>query len=178
MPSTDIERILLPTDYSEEARTALAYATRLALVHHARLVVLHVVATLGPERLTYGEAVSQRQPEGYQRRLWAEFHRQVPLPPCLEDVELVLREGDPAEAIVHTAAERGCNLIVMAGHERSGFGRWWFRGTAEKVLGRAACPVLIVKEAGTPKQTDPDGGTDLHPHCLSQRLGRRRHVDG
>jgi nucleotide-binding universal stress UspA family protein len=168
-----MDTILHPTDYTEEARMALAYAARLALVHHARLVLLHVVDTLGPERLTYGEAVSERQPEGYRRRLWEEFHSQVSLPASLGDVELVLREGDLVEGIVRTAAERGCKLIVMASHERSGFERWLLRGTAEKVLGRASCPVLIVKRPGTPKQIAPDADTELHPHCLSQRLGKR-----
>jgi len=170
--------ILHPTDYTEKARLALAYAARLALVHHARLVILHVVDTLGPERLTYGEAVSQRQPECYRRRLWEEFNSQISLPPSLEDVELVLREGDLVKAIVHTAAEQGCNLIVMASHDRSGFDHWLFRGTAEKVLGRASCPVLVLKASSTHELTALDPATELHPHCLSQRLGRLRHVLG
>ncbi len=178
MPTTDLETILHPTDYTGDSQTALDYAAKLALAHHVRLVILHAVDTLGPERLTYGEAVSQRQPEGYWRRLWEEFHNRVSVPPGLEDVELLLHEGDPAEAIVRTAAERGCNLIVMAGHERSGFGHWLFRGTAENVLCRASCPVLVVKASSKPQRSAPDAGTESHPRCLSQRLGKRGGVHG
>jgi hypothetical protein len=59
------------------------------------LVILHVAGTLGPENLTYGEAASQPQPEGYQQRLWEDFQRRVPLPPGLEEVELYLAVTQP-----------------------------------------------------------------------------------
>jgi nucleotide-binding universal stress UspA family protein len=172
MPTIDLQAILHPTDYTEDSQAALSYAAKLALSHQARLVILHVVDTLGPERVTYGEAVSQPQPEGYRRRLWGEFHSRVPLPSDLEDVELVLREGDPVEAIVNTAREQGCDLIVMASHEHSGFEHWLFRGTTEKLLQRARCPVLVVRPSGTPEQPVLEFDTNLHPHCLTQRLGR------
>ena len=175
MLTTEFQTILHPTDYTPDSRATLCSAANLALYHQARLVILHVVDTLGPERITYGEAVSQRQPEGYRRRLWEEFQRQVRLPSDLKDVELVLREGDPVEAIVHTAAEHRCNLIVLARHERSRFEQWLFRRTTEKVVGRASCPVLVLRVFGTPEQHAPDTGTDLHPLCLSQKLGQSTH---
>jgi len=175
MPTTALQTILHPTDYTEDSRAALSYAAKLAFSHHARLVVLHVVDTIGPERVTYGEAVSQRQPEGYRRRLWEEFHSRVQLPFDLEEVVLVLREGDPVEAIVHTATEQDCDLIVMASHERSGFEHWFFRGTTEKVLNHATCPVLVVGVSRRPERRALDSGTNLHPHCLTQKLERNPH---
>jgi len=168
MPTTDLHIILHPTDYSKESHNAFHYAVALARFHHSRLLVLHVVDTLGPEQLTYGEAVSQKQPDGYQRRLWEEFRRQLQVPAELGEVELLLEEGDPVAAIVRTAKERHCDLIVMASHERVGLNHLLFRGTVEKVLGQAPCPVLVVKASATADQSIPQTNSTVQPHSLSQ----------
>jgi universal stress protein A len=168
MLTTHLQIILHPTDYSKESQNALQYAVALARFHHSRLLVLHVAETLGPEQITYGEAVSQKQPDGYRRRLWEEFRRQVQMPSDLGEVELLLEEGDPVEAIVRTAAERHCDLIIMASHERSGLNHLLFRGTVEKVLGQAPCPVLVVKASATPDQSIPQTNTNVQSHSLSR----------
>jgi nucleotide-binding universal stress UspA family protein len=153
--------ILFPTDHSKASQAALYYALALAQSNHARLVILHVVGTLGPEQVTYGEAVSQRQPDGYRQRLWEGFRRQLRFD--LGDAELVLREGDPVKAIVLTAAEKNCGLIVMGKNERSGLERLLFRGTTEKVLGLAPCPVLVVPTSPTRGGYHLDNSTALVP---------------
>jgi nucleotide-binding universal stress UspA family protein len=147
MPLMDPETILHPTNYSDDSQAALRYAAALARLYAARLVVLQVADTPGPEKVTYGEIAAQRQPEGYRQRLWTEFRRRLRLASELEDAELVLREGDAVDAIVRTATEWGCGLIVMAGHERLGWESLLFRRTEEKVLAQAPCPVLIVRPA-------------------------------
>jgi nucleotide-binding universal stress UspA family protein len=162
------QTILHPTDYSPGSQAALCQAAALACAHGAGLVVLHVVPTLGAGPVSYGEAASRRQPEGYHERLWEEFRSQVRWPAGLGHVELVLREGDPARAITLTAAELGCELIVMAGHDRPGPGGWLFRGVAERVLRRAPCSVLIVKE----NQTAPAARSYPGP-CGSPTSSRR-----
>src|SRR5262249_5507019 len=110
-----LRTILHPTDYSELSGAALRYATALAHDHGARLLILHVVATLGPENVTYGEMVSQLQPEGYRQRLLDELHQVRPAAPDVA-VEYLLSEEDPVEAITRTAAERNCDLIVLGSH--------------------------------------------------------------
>ncbi len=168
MPTTDLQIILHPTDYSQESQSAWHYAATLARTNRSRLLVLHVVDTLGPEQLTYGEAVSQKQPDGYQRRLWEEFRRQFQVPPELGDVELLLEEGDPVAAIVRTAAARKCDLIVMASRERTGLNHLLFRGTVEKVVGQAPCPVLVVKAVVAPRPSVPQTGASVQAQSLSR----------
>jgi nucleotide-binding universal stress UspA family protein len=58
-----LKAILHPTDFSPHSDYALRLAGSLAHDHEARLIVLHVVLTLGPELVTYGEVTSQLQPE-------------------------------------------------------------------------------------------------------------------
>ena len=62
--------------------------------------------------------------------------------PCdtvqVEDVQ-------PYEAIIATATDRGCDLIVMASHGRSGLSAVVLGSVTNKVLTYAKTPVLVVQ---------------------------------
>ena len=137
--------VLHPTDLSDSSQHAFALASELAQQYHATLLVLRVVETLGPENVTYAEAISVRQPEGYRERLWAELHRHTPAAHSRVPLQHLLAEGDPAAEIVRVAAERGCDLIVMGIHEHSGLLHALLGSTAEGVVRDAPCPVLTVR---------------------------------
>jgi len=51
----------------------------------------------------------------------------------------------PAEGIVSTAKDKGCDLIVMASHGRRGLSRMLLGSEAMKVLTLSAIPVLICR---------------------------------
>ena len=53
--------------------------------------------------------------------------------------------GRPSEYIVQLAEEEQIDLIVMATHGQSGWGRVFFGSVAEKVVRLAECPVLTVR---------------------------------
>jgi universal stress protein A len=163
-----MKKILCPTDYTDLSELALRNAATLAQDYHAHLIVLHAVETLGPENLTYGEAVSRRQPDAYRQRLWDELHQHVQLAKGQFSLELVLSEDDPVQAIVHTAAEHDCDLIVLGSHGRHGFWRLLEGSVAENVMRRAHCPVLVVKDPKTPRETNSEAATALHPHSLTE----------
>ncbi len=137
--------ILHPTDLSERSRHAYQVATDLAAQLQASLLVLYVAETLGPENVTFGEAVSEPQPAGYRVRLFAELNRHCP--PLRPDVPVrhLLAEGEPAEAIQRVAGEQRCDLIVMATHGESSFLHLVLGSTTERVIRLAPCPVLTTK---------------------------------
>jgi nucleotide-binding universal stress UspA family protein len=54
-------------------------------------------------------------------------------------------EGRPDEAIVKFAEDVGADLIVMGSHGRTGLSKILLGSVAERVIGQAACPVLVVK---------------------------------
>ncbi len=141
-------RLLLhPTDFSDYSTRAFSIAVGLARQHRATIVVLHVADTLGPENVTYGEAVSQLEPEGYRQRLQADLRR-VALPDeAGVPVQHLLVEGEPAAEIVRVAREHQCDLIVMGTHGRTGLQRLLMGSIAEQVMRRAPCPVLTVKSS-------------------------------
>lgn len=139
-----LQTILHPTDFSEHSNYAFRLACSLARDHGAKVVVLHAVTTLGPEMVSYGEAVSQLQPETYRRQLWDDLRR-VQSPDPEVPVEHRLAEGDPAAEILKAAAETRCDLIVLGTHGRTGLARLVMGSVAEQVVRKAPCPVLTVK---------------------------------
>jgi universal stress protein A len=169
--STTVRTILHPTDFSEASRKALEYAVSLARGPGSRLVILHVVDTLGPEQLSHGEILSGPQPETYHQRLWNDFQGQIQLPVLPEPVELVLGAGEPEDVIVGIAAEKKCDLIVMADHDHEGLQGWLFRSVTEHVIRQATCSVLIVKEATTRPGADLEKNTGQQLSSLSRKIG-------
>ena len=57
----------------------------------------------------------------------------------------VVTAGDPAQAIVDTAANEHADLIVMATHGYTGVRRWALGSVADKVLHASATPLLLVR---------------------------------
>jgi nucleotide-binding universal stress UspA family protein len=119
-------------------------AADLARQYQATLLILHVVESLGPENVTYGEATSQLEPDSYRRRLEEDLHRRAPQPPGIM-TEYLLVEGDPVSQILQVAGARACDLIVMGTHGRTGLSRLLSSNVAEHVIRQASCPVLVVK---------------------------------
>lgn len=62
------------------------------------------------------------------------------------DVEWAVRTGHPDREIIAAAKEVGADLIVLGSHGRTGVEHVILGSVAEKVLRKAHCPVLVVKE--------------------------------
>ena len=160
-----IHNILCPIDFSEGSRRALDHAVTLARWYHARVSALHVYPLSIP---VYG--VSYAGPEGLQPVLLTELERQQLLSrleaEVVEDraatrltIETVLDEAaNVPEAIVSRARTTSADLIVIGTHGRSGFERLMLGSVAEKVLRKAACPVLTVP-ADTPDAVPREAGS-------------------
>jgi nucleotide-binding universal stress UspA family protein len=56
-----------------------------------------------------------------------------------------VKDKHPAESIIETAKERGCDLIVMASHGRRGISRMLLGSQATKVVVLSPVPVLIYR---------------------------------
>jgi nucleotide-binding universal stress UspA family protein len=138
------QRILCPTDFSENAVFALRIAQDLARQYRATLLIPHVADTLGPEKLSFGEAAGQLQPETHLAALTRELHQVLPPQPDLE-VRYLLREGDPVTIMEQVVRERHCDLVVLGTHGRTGLDYLLMGSIAQRVMRRCPCPVLVVK---------------------------------
>jgi nucleotide-binding universal stress UspA family protein len=63
------------------------------------------------------------------------------------EAEGLVGRGLPHEVIAQTMRERGCDLVVMGSHGRTGLGRLLLGSNSERVIGQAECPVLVVRGA-------------------------------
>jgi nucleotide-binding universal stress UspA family protein len=142
-------RILVPVDGSEHVKRAVDTAVRLAQRDGAELALLAVVDL----RLTYvaeagilpADLIASLRREAGTFLLNGNLY----LPPELHAVDL-LREGEPARAIVAAAREWGADLIVLGHAASAGVGRLFADHTAEAVAQRAPCPVLVVQPEEPP----------------------------
>jgi len=134
------ENLLLATDGGAQTENATNKALALAGDYGARLTVLAVVYS-NDEFLVLAHEVIHGLVEKTQDRL----EKLVRLGKEVEvEVDPVVKEGEPHEAIVREARERSANLIVMGSHGRKGLSRVLMGSVTEKTIGYAECPVLVV----------------------------------
>jgi len=148
----DIRTILLTTDFSDTSLKALPPARALATRFGAGIVLAFIeedrLPPLVVEYMAVGiEDVLQQQVGRSKVRL-EEFAREHLSD--LAQVEPVVGVGTPHVEIVRLAEERSIDLIVMATHGRGFISHAILGSTAERVLRRAPCPVLVVREPGAP----------------------------
>ena len=142
-----IKRILVPTDFSEPAESALKWATTLAREFDADIYLLHVV----PEPYTYplggelsamplGDILTQAEQSASERL--HELAAETQLPPN----RVVIRSaiGSPVEQIVETIAGERIDLVVLGTHGRGMVGHFLIGSVAERVVRRSPVPVLTL----------------------------------
>ena len=143
-----LKRMLVPTDFSESADVALAYAKALAASLGASLHLLHVFT-------------NRYTPAGYVPEVYGRMPTET-REGALEDARVRLEErldadeqmyfrgtrdivtGLAAKQIVKYAADHGVALIVMGTHGRRGIAHLLLGSVAEHVVRTARCPVLTV----------------------------------
>ena len=152
-PMLSIDRILHPTDFSDSAGDACAYALDLAVRTGAALRVLHVVH--GREEYTTETHLDEQGQEALLIRLreMANAHLGA-LPSAARntlDLSYELVESrHAAPAIVEHVERYGIDLIVMGTHGRRGLRHLILGSVAEEVLRRASSPMLVVHRRETP----------------------------
>jgi nucleotide-binding universal stress UspA family protein len=135
------ERILVPTDGSVGSAHVALQAIDLAETYGATIHVLHVVdesvrafvAGFGDE-----SELDERGQEAVDRVAGMARAHDV-------DVVTAIEDGDPARHIVEYADEIDADLIVAGTHGRSGVERRLIGSVAERLVRRAACPVMTVR---------------------------------
>ncbi len=145
----NVANILCPVDFSETSDLATRYAVSMAQSFHARMTLLHVVAP--PLAALPGEAGILAVPQADINEI-AEACRErlEKVVGTLEAAGIELQykvvSGVPFLEIVRFSREHDFDLIVMGSHGRSGLGHLLIGSVAERVVRKAPCPVLTVKD--------------------------------
>jgi nucleotide-binding universal stress UspA family protein len=145
-----ITRILVPVDFSPHSEKAVRYAMTLANRFGARVSLLHVVEDPFVTGAWQAEAFVPNMPElldvlakAAQSQM-AELQTRV----AAQGVALTttIIKGQPAGAIVDEATAGDFDLIVMGTHGRTGLSHAFLGSIAERVVQKAPCAVLTVRE--------------------------------
>jgi nucleotide-binding universal stress UspA family protein len=137
------EKILVAYDGSEGAKLGLERAREIAAAHSA---VVHVVAAgRVPEYAETQDEVDEarEQAEAFYAKRLEDAARFLGERGVATQTHLAY--GKPSEQILRTAAEIQADLIVVGTHPHSPVRRRLLGGTADKVVDRADCSVLVVR---------------------------------
>ncbi len=134
-------RVLVGTDGSKFSSIAVDKAIAFAKAYGGDLVVISVVDV--PTEF-YAEA-----PQAVEDMIKKAKEYTAAVKKKAEDAgvkaESYVGEAESWEAIVNLANEQSADMIVMGSHGRTGLRRLLMGSVTEKVIGHAACPVLVVK---------------------------------
>lgn len=145
--------ILIATDGSELAQKGVDHGLSLARQLGGKVTILNAsepapVYTMGAEFGAVGtaidlEAYRESGRQAAQRILGKAKAAAEAMGVAAEVVHVEMMR--PAEAIVETAKERDCNLIVMASHGRRGLSRLFLGSQTIETLTFSPVPVLVVR---------------------------------
>jgi universal stress protein A len=143
----NLKRILVPIDFSEYSKRALKYAIPFAEHFGASIDLLYVVEpTIYPADFSFGQAGFPNLEEELRSSgsheldslIQKEIAGRIP-------ARKVIKTGKPFYEIIQYAREAKMDLIIIATHGHSGMEQILFGSTAEKVVRKAPCPVLVVR---------------------------------
>lgn len=139
------DTILVPTDGSDGALRAAAHARALAERFGAVVHVVNVVDSRAySASLADVDAAVDQQVELLRRHGEAAVERLVDLFDGTVSVETGIVDGVPHRAILEYADDEGCDLIALGSHGRTGIDRYLLGSVSERVVRKAAMPVLTV----------------------------------
>lgn len=142
-----LRKILVPIDFSEYSKKALHYAIPFARQFHAKILLLYVVEpTIYPADFSFGQIgmpnveneLRVKGEQELQELITNEIKGVVP-------AEAIVKVGLPFVEVVSFAKEEGIELIIVATHGHTGVEHVLFGSTAEKIVRKAPCPVLVVR---------------------------------
>jgi nucleotide-binding universal stress UspA family protein len=141
--------IVVGTDGSDTATQAVREAVDLAASVGAKLEIVSAyepvpAARLNEERRQAPEdmqwAINPREDVDTTLEAAAELAREKGV-----EAELFARQGDPADAIIDVAEERGSDLVIVGNRGMTGAKRFLLGSVPNKVSHHAPCSVLIIR---------------------------------
>ena len=134
--------ILVAVDNSGYSEAAATLAIELAKTHSAKLTLVSVVYTIG-EVYALTPSIAKNLTDAAYANLESIRNRAGEMG---VEIDTVIKEGEPFQAITDLAVETEASLIVMGSHGRKGLSRLLMGSVTERTIGYAPCPVLVTHE--------------------------------
>jgi nucleotide-binding universal stress UspA family protein len=141
--------IVVGTDGSQTAGEAVRQSVELAKHHGARLDIVSAYEPVSAGRL---REEAQQVPSDLEWMINPREDVDATLHAAVEqaqeagvEAEVYARQGDPADAILDVAEERGADLIVIGNKGMTGAKRFLLGSVPNKISHHAPCSVLIIR---------------------------------
>lgn len=143
-----IKKILVPIDFSDYSKAALRYAVNFTKLFNAEIILIYVVEpVIYPPDFSMGQIAIPTVTTEFDDRAKEELKKLAKNEiPSETNVTTILKTGKPFVEIIDTASELDVDIIIIATHGHSGVEHILFGSTAEKVVRKAPCPVLTIRE--------------------------------
>lgn len=145
---TTINKVLVPIDFSDYSKSALKYAVNFAKSFSAEVILIYVVEPIiYPPDFSMGQIAMPSINTEWDERAKDELAKLAKNEITgVNSVKTIIKTGKPFVEIIETAKEENVDLIIIATHGHSGVEHILFGSTAEKVVRKAPCPVLTLRE--------------------------------
>ena|SRR5690554_6521534 len=144
----DIKKVLVPIDFSDYSKSSLKYAVNFAKHFNASLILVYIIEPIVyPPDFSMGQIAIPSPGLEMDKRANEELNKlaEKEIPSDVQ-VKKIIKTGKPFVEIIETAADEDVDLIIIATHGHSGVEHILFGSTAEKVVRKAPCPVLTLRE--------------------------------
>lgn len=144
--SFDLRKLLVPIDFGHDIEAALEAARALAEPYGASVALLSALEPAPPPaRMLPGTSALTRELdlEALYRRLGElaeDLRRDV------GDVDTIVDQRHPTDAIIAAGDALPADLIVLVTDAHGGLSAWYGPSTAQRLLGRPALTLLLIKE--------------------------------
>ena len=145
---TAIKKVLVPIDFSDYSKSALKYAVNFTKSFNADIILIYVVEPVFyPPDFSMGQIAMPSINTEWDDRAKDELEKLAKSEITgVANVKTIIKTGKPFVEIIETAKEENVDLIIIATHGHSGVEHILFGSTAEKVVRKAPCPVLTLRE--------------------------------
>lgn len=145
-----IRRILVPIDFSIPSRKSLEYAAPFAKHFGAEIVLVHVVEpSIYPADFSATQVGFPNVDEELRRHGREELATLVDKVKTTVPARSIIRTGRAFLEITRVAKEEQVDLIIIASHGHTGVEHIFFGSTAEKVVRKSPCPVMVLRDSGS-----------------------------
>jgi universal stress protein A len=144
----NIKKVLVPIDFSDYSKNSLRYSVNFVKCFNAELILIYVVEpVIYPPDFSMGQIAVPAVDLELDRRASEELEKlgRTEIPRDMK-VKTIIKTGKPFVEIIETAAEENVDLIIIASHGHSGVEHILFGSTADKVVRKAPCPVLSLRD--------------------------------
>lgn len=140
-----LQNLLVPTDFSASSENALRYAVAFADQFGSALHMLHVIghpAEFGFHGVPIAELHAEAEAKALKKMnehkgLWSDYNFPV---------HCEVRVGTPFVEIVRYAKAQNTDLVILGTHGRGKIAHTLLGSVAERVVRKAPCPVLTVRD--------------------------------